>query len=1593
MRSTLLVLLQAGLLLFGAETGQRKITGDGVVRETGNPERDASMELQNGSTVNFTIPLITRATLFNGEFGFFVRVPNGATELRLQLVTTSDIDLYARFGVDVALGAGGVIIADHSTELIPSKDLRIGLSGSPGLRAGTYYIAVAAFNPQDQNTGTIKVTISNPNPQPVNDLAVTLGADDNSSCPATKKIPVTVRDSAGALVSGLTGANFALTEGTTAKSGTVTCTGAGTCTMAYAPTDPTRTADVTVTVTSNGRTGSARKTVGACTAPSTGGRTATGLKLEMGSVNSANAFGWNGNGWTTSSSDNWFTLGVSMPDAAAGLLNSATNRSVNLQPGTYFLYGEPGGMGSHARMTVTWSDGTTEEGVFATTPLTAAATWTRVTGSSGLSMGSTGLTNLNKVAGNSGVAAGGGADFVWRLDLSGTGGGGTGGALTVTVSAEDNSACPVTKKVTVSVIDGTGQAVTGLNSSNFTVTENGVTRPVTLVNCSSSGGGTSAGSGAVVAIVIDTSGSLSSTDLANEKTAAVNLVNSLGASDQVAVYNFDSGVTKKQAFTTNKQLAITAINSLAIGGSTALYQAVFMAATDIAAVTGRRAIVMMTDGGDNQGGKTIDEAIAAAKNAKAPIYAVGFGTGINETVMRRMGTETGGTFTKGATSAELQALLQTVATNITSQCEVSYTPADATKEADVVVNVNSNGRTGSGTRRVTACQGSGGGTGTGCPSSTNIALSGTASQSSSGYSGPANLGNNGVINEPNGYGFHTDIGPNQWWQVDFGSVRTICEVRLYNRSDGYQDRAKTVRVLISSNGTDFETVYSHNGNSWGETGAPLVVPVASRTARYVRVQLAESNYLHLREVEVYGSTGTGGGGTGTGVGWTVTPGCNYFVTPLTASSVAAQTTGIIRVTTADNCEWNAHSEVSWIRITAVRNANGKGSGAVDYLVLANPDPAVRSGRVITAAQATNVTQAAGVSCAVTLSPTSARVGPGGGGSTVLINSVTPTCAWTARSNDSWLKITGAASGAGPGRVAYTYDTNATTSARNATMTVNGLTFTLTQDAGSIPGTPTVTENGIVNSASGIPPSLPGGALAQGSFFTIFATGVGPTPPRQVEQFPLPTNLGGTLVQIRQGSRTVDCYLVYTSSTQINGIIPSNAPLGDAEMIVTYNGNASRAVAVRIARNNFGIFATSQGRGPGIIQNYMTQLEQPLNTRSATAKPRQVVILWGTGAGPITAPDNVAPPAGNLPFPFEMTIGGKPANLLYNGRAPCCSGVDQIVAEVPPDAPAGCFVPVQVKAGDVWSNVVTMAIDANGQTCTDAANPTSTLTSTGGKIGVVMLTRLSATLNTATQGEQKLDADLGIATFPKMQAGGDLGFNMMTSLPPQGTCQAYAGVRDISDLLGGAFGGPLQETGGATMLDAGASLKVSGPGGKSATMERSDNGTYMGLLGGTLPLPGNTANMPLDAGAYTVTGSGGKDVGAFSGSITLRQGVSWTNRTQLASIDRKTPFSLTWTGGTAGESLLVLGYGTDQKTKASSGFLCAVEAGAGRFTVPASAMANLPAVSASADLSDKFGLLGIFSFRANGIAAPFQAPGLDIGLLMGAQLEARTIEIK
>ena len=319
-------------------------------------------------------------------------------------------------------------------------------------------------------------------------------------------------------------------------------------------------------------------------------------------------------------------------------------------------------------------------------------------------------------------------------------------------------------------------------------------------------------------------------------------------------------------------------------------------------------------------------------------------------------------------------------------------------------------------------------------------------------------------------------------------------------------------------------------------------------------------------------------------------------------------------------------------------------------------------------------------------------------------------------------------------------------------------------------TPAITPGGMVNAASLTRATLPGGAIARGSIFSIFGANMGPTSGVQVTSFPLGTTLGCVSVRVTRAGASVDAIPLFVRAGQINGIMPSNAPTGDAQITVTWNGRTSAAAAVRIVDTSFGIFtANSNGMGPGILENFVPEtVPLPINSPRRPARPRQTVILWGTGLGPITAPDNVAPPFGDLPVAVEITVGGRPVtNKAYSGRGPCCAGLDQIVFEVPADAPPGCFVPVGVRAGGVTSNIVTMAIEPEGRACSDPANPLGTISTSGGRVGLVQLIRLLARLQLdASSGFTNVSLDLGVGSFTS-STGSEFAYNPLTSLPPGG----------------------------------------------------------------------------------------------------------------------------------------------------------------------------------------------------------------------------------
>lgn len=106
------------------------------------------------------------------------------------------------------------------------------------------------------------------------------------------------------------------------------------------------------------------------------------------------------------------------------------------------------------------------------------------------------------------------------------------------------------------------------------------------------------------------------------------------------------------------------------------------------------------------------------------------------------------------------------------------------------------------------------------------------------------------------FGFHTNQEQNPWWQVDLQGAYALREVRIYNRYDapGMAERARTITVLLSQDGTTWKEVSTHDGSVFGGDGQPLIVPLRGQPARFVRLQLHENTWFHLREVEITGDT-------------------------------------------------------------------------------------------------------------------------------------------------------------------------------------------------------------------------------------------------------------------------------------------------------------------------------------------------------------------------------------------------------------------------------------------------------------------------------------------------------------------------------------------------------------------------------------------------------------------------------------------------------------------------------------------------------------------------------------------------------------------
>lgn len=200
-------------------------------------------------------------------------------------------------------------------------------------------------------------------------------------------------------------------------------------------------------------------------------------------------------------------------------------------------------------------------------------------------------------------------------------------------------------------------------------------------------------------------------------------------------------------------------------------------------------------------------------------------------------------------------------------------------------------------------------------------------------------------------------------------------------------------------------------------------------------------------VNVAATTGPSRSGTLTIAGRTVTisqgSGCAFSLSATASPEIPASGgTGTVQVNTAPGCAWSAASGAAWVAITS--GASGSGPGQVGFTVAANGGPP-RSTTLTIAGHTFTITQAGG--CAYSLNPTSANVPAAGGPGSVAVGTGDG-CAWSVTGGDTWLTVTGAASGAGPGTVSYAVASNVTTDTttapRSATLTIAGQPFTVSQ---------------------------------------------------------------------------------------------------------------------------------------------------------------------------------------------------------------------------------------------------------------------------------------------------------------------------------------------------------------------------------------------------------------------------------------------------------------------------------------------------------------------------------------------------------------------
>jgi len=230
-------------------------------------------------------------------------------------------------------------------------------------------------------------------------------------------------------------------------------------------------------------------------------------------------------------------------------------------------------------------------------------------------------------------------------------------------------------QVTVTVSDGRGKFVRGIPRSSFHVFEDG--RPQAITHFASEN------IPLELVAAIDISGSMSPA-MPKLKTAVKEFLAAVPAQDQVTLVGFNDNIMTLTRKTTDPAERIKAVDRLAPWGSTALYDTILRSVEMLGRQTGRKVLVVFTDGEDQGSHATLADVERRLQSSDVALYMIGQGRGVTldslKKVMERLATPTGGRALFTDSIDELQAAFGELLDELSNQYLLGYASNNPARE-------------------------------------------------------------------------------------------------------------------------------------------------------------------------------------------------------------------------------------------------------------------------------------------------------------------------------------------------------------------------------------------------------------------------------------------------------------------------------------------------------------------------------------------------------------------------------------------------------------------------------------------------------------------------------------------------------------------------------------------------------------------------------------------------------------------------------------------------------------------------------------------------------------------------------------------------